>query len=46
MPFVSRAQHEKFRELLKLGQIKQAVFDEWLKATPNRKTLPERVKKK
>ena len=45
MPFRSRAQIRKFAELVKQGKMSQATFDEWLKATPNVKSLPNRVKK-
>jgi hypothetical protein len=44
MPFRSRAQIRKFAALVKAGKISQAVFDEWLRATPNVKNLPARVK--
>lgn len=46
MPFQSQAQVRKFRELLKLGKITQAQFDEWMKATPNLHRLPERKRAK
>ena len=45
MPFVSQAQIRKFGELVKQGKMAQSVFDEWMKATPNLKALPERKKK-
>ena len=45
MPFVSQAQEKKFRELVKAGKMKQSVYDEWLKATPNLAKLPVRKKK-
>jgi len=44
MPFASKAQLRKFAELVKQGKMSQAVFDEWLRATPNVKNLPARVK--
>ena len=43
MPFKSEAQRRKFYELVKTGQMKQATVDEWEKATPKGKKLPERV---
>lgn len=46
MPFVSQAQHRKFEELVKQGKMSQATLDEWRKATPNLKRLPERISKK
>jgi hypothetical protein len=46
MPFVSQAQEKKFRELVATKQMKQSVYDEWLKATPDLKKLPIRLKKK
>lgn len=42
MPFQSEAQRRKFEELVKSGQMKQSVLDEWNHATGDRK-LPERV---
>lgn len=41
-PFKSEAQRRKFAEMVKLGTMKQSVFDEWAKATGDAK-LPERV---
>lgn len=46
MPFKSEAQRKKMYELAKRGEIKQSVVDEWEKATPKGKKLPERVKPK
>lgn len=46
MPFKSKAQIAKFRQLLKEGKISQATFDEWMSATKNPKRLPERKKKR
>jgi hypothetical protein len=45
MPFKSEAQRAKFGAMVKSGEITQKVFDEWNKATGNKK-LPKRVKKK
>jgi hypothetical protein len=45
MPFKSLAQLRKFGSMLKAGQISQAVFDEWLHATPNVGGLPEHIHK-
>lgn len=45
-PFKSEAQRRKFYELVKQGKMKQSVVDEWQKATPQNKPLPERVKPK
>ncbi len=46
VPFRSKAQVAKFRLLVKRGEITQATFDEWMRATPNPKRLPTRVQKK
>lgn len=46
MPFRSKSQIAKFKELVASGRISQAIFDEWLGATPKTHTLPERVEKK
>ena len=46
MPFKSKAQLKKFGAMVKRGEISKQKFNEWLKATPNVKKLPERVKKK
>ena len=43
MPFVSQEQERKFRELVAAGKMSQATYDEWLKATPHLKFLPQRV---
>jgi len=42
MPFVSQAQEQKFKELVKQGKLRQSVYDEWLQATPDVKKLPAR----
>ena len=46
MPFKSKAQLRKFGAMVKRGEISKRKFNEWLKATPSVKKLPERVKKK
>jgi hypothetical protein len=33
----------KMKELVKLGKLSQAKFDEWMKVTPSLTTLPQRV---
>lgn len=43
MPFKSKAQLRKFAELVKQGKMSKKTFNEWLKATPNVKRLPERI---
>lgn len=43
MPFKSKAQVRKFAELVKQGEMSQAKFDEWAKATPSMDKLPERI---
>lgn len=45
MPFQSEAQRKKFGELVKQGKMSQKTFDEWNKATGNKK-LPDHVAKK
>lgn len=45
-PFRSKSQVRKFGAMVKRGEISQRKFDEWLKATPSVKKLPEKVKKK
>lgn len=42
MPFKSEAQRRKFAEMVRLGKMSQATFDEWNKSTQG-KILPERV---
>lgn len=44
-PFKSQAQRAKFAEMVKNKKITQATFDEWNKATGDKK-LPERLKPK
>ena len=46
MPFRSKAQVRKFGAMVKRGEMSKKKFDEWLKATPSVKRLPERVKRK
>ncbi len=46
MPLKSRKQVRKFGAMMREGKITPTTFDEWLKATPNIKGLPERVKTK
>lgn len=46
MPFKSKAQLKKFRQLVKKGEISQATFNKWLDETPNITKLPERAKSK
>ncbi len=46
MPFKSRAQLRKFASLVRQGKMSQRVFNEWLRATPNVKALPERIGRK
>lgn len=45
MPFKSEAQRRKFYELVKQGKMDPKIVEEWEKATPKHKPLPERVKK-
>jgi hypothetical protein len=42
MPFKSQAQRRKFAQLLVEGKISPETFEEWNRATGNRK-LPERA---
>lgn len=42
MGFVSQAQEARFREMVKAGTLKQAVYDEWMADTPDLKKLPKR----
>ena len=44
MPFKSKAQVRKFGALVNKGDLKKAVFNEWAKATPSIKALPEKKK--
>jgi hypothetical protein len=46
IPLKSKAQLRKFGHMESTGEISQAEFQHWLKATPNIKALPERVRKK
>lgn len=46
MPFASRAQYRKFKELVGEGKISQETMDHWTKETPDLKALPNRVKPK
>ena len=46
MPFRSKAQLRKFGAMVRRREISKAKFQEWLKETPNVKSLPERVSKK
>lgn len=46
MPFKSRAQYRKFKQLVGEGKISQEVMDEWTAATPDLKALPNRLKPK
>lgn len=39
--FKSKKQIALFAEKVKRGEIDQATFDEWMKATPNPHRLPE-----
>jgi hypothetical protein len=43
MPFKSEAQRRKFYELQEQGKMSKATVDEWEKATPKDKKLPERI---
>lgn len=45
MPFKSKAQIGKMKELEKSGKVPPGTVDRWLKETPKGK-LPERVKPK
>lgn len=45
MPFKSKAQMRKFFQLYKEGKISKRMLNEWLKATPSIKSLPERARK-
>lgn len=46
MPFKSKAQMRKFFAMYNRGEISKKTLDKWLKHTPNKKNLPERVGKK
>ena len=41
--FSSKAQIAKYRELVKLGQMRQEYFDKKMKAAKNPHLLPERI---
>jgi hypothetical protein len=43
MPFKSRAQFKKFKQLVAEGKISPEVMKEWTDATPNMKALPYRL---
>ena len=43
MPFQSKEQLRKFGELVKQGKMSQSTFDEWVKATPDVHSLPQRI---
>ena len=45
-PFRSKSQLRKFGAMVKRGEMSQKKFDQWLRETPNIKSLPERVGKK
>lgn len=45
MPFKSRAQMRKFKQLEASGELAPGTYDRWLAETPNPKKLPLRVKK-
>jgi len=45
MPFKSRAQAKRFRELEASGELKPGTYQQWLSETPDLKKLPWRVKK-
>ena len=42
MPFTSKAQIRKFRQMVAEGKISQETFDEWMAATAHPEQLPER----
>ena len=44
MPFRSESQRRKFWAMANRGEIKRSVAEEWERATPKGKKLPERVK--
>lgn len=46
MPFKSKAQMRKFFAMYNRGEISKKTLDKWLKHTPDKKNLPERVQKK
>lgn len=45
MPFKSKAQLEKMRDMAEKGEIKESVFKEKLAKTPHPERLPDRVTK-
>ena len=45
MPFRSQLQKEKFKRMVKSGEISEETYKEWEKATGS-KPLPQRVKRK
>jgi len=45
-PFQSKAQMEKFAELVKQGKMSQETFDKWMAETPHAHKLPDRVEPK
>jgi len=45
MPFRSRAQMRKFREMVRRGEIDEATFQEWLDQT-DVSALPEKIENK
>ena len=46
MPFKSKAQRRLFWAKVGRGEISKAKAEEWEAETPNKKALPERLKKK
>lgn len=43
MPFKSKAQERKFRELEDQGKLPKGTADRWAKETPSITKLPERI---
>ena len=46
MPYKSKMQMKKFFQLEKEGKLKKGTAENWAKETPNKKSLPMRIKKK
>lgn len=43
MPFKSKDQIARFREMVSGGKMTQDTFDRWMQETPNPEALPDRI---
>lgn len=43
MPFKSKAQYRKFRQMLEDGEISESTFNKWMRETDSIEQLPEKV---